>query len=102
MADDDDLSDVARAALAEFLAEQSAALQTAEEFDQAEVPAIDAFQEDWGLSQFWCSAIAPFITLRDRYAEETSAFMGKALVELARSSVPEGRCVGAGGGRGEP
>lgn len=71
------LSSHALAALQQFKAEEDARIKhfeelktkSQEQFDKRQVT-IDAFQEDWQLSQFW-------------YADETAAILGRALLEGA-------------------
>lgn len=71
------LSSHALAALQQFRAEEDARTKhfeelkakSQEQFDQRQVT-IDAFQEDWQLSQFW-------------YTDETAATLGRALLEGA-------------------
>jgi len=73
-----ELSADTQAALAEFLATTQADETRAVELDAVTaVPSIDAFKEDWGLSQFW-------------YSEETADYLAKALVQLAIEACPEG------------
>ena len=62
----EELSANAQAALAEFLTQKNTddAQSVAEMAEIDSVPSIDAFKEDWGLSQFWYCCVV-VMSLRD-------------------------------------